>query len=57
MRQQPFAFEYNEHYLKYLAYHSTSAFSVDFLLDCEADRKEQFLYSRVNGLHLLNMVF
>jgi myotubularin-related protein 5/13 len=37
-RQYPGAFEFNDFYLRYLAYHSMSGYTSDFLLDCEADR-------------------
>ena len=33
MCQYPFAFEYNQFFIKYMAYHSSSAFFTTFLLD------------------------
>ncbi|KAK4886969.1 hypothetical protein RN001_003240 [Aquatica leii] len=39
-RQFPMAFEFNENYLKFLAYHSVSCRFRTFLFDCELERVE-----------------
>ncbi|XP_049836392.1 myotubularin-related protein 13 isoform X2 [Schistocerca gregaria] len=39
-KQFPLAFEFNDYYLRFLAYHSVSCRFRTFLLDCELDRVE-----------------
>lgn len=39
-KQFPLAFEFNEYYTRFLAYHSVSCRFRTFLLDCEAQREE-----------------
>ena len=40
MRQFPLSFEFNDYYLKFLAYHSVSARFRTFLTNCEVERVE-----------------
>uniref|UniRef100_A0A915J032 Myotubularin phosphatase domain-containing protein n=1 Tax=Romanomermis culicivorax TaxID=13658 RepID=A0A915J032_ROMCU len=42
-QQFPSEFEFNDFYLRFLAYHSTATYFRTFLLDCEADRIESGL--------------
>ena len=39
-RQFPLSFQFNEYYLRFLAYHSTSGRFRTFLSDCELERAE-----------------
>ncbi|VDP05137.1 unnamed protein product [Soboliphyme baturini] len=41
--QYPAAFEFNDFYLRFLAFHSSSAYFRTFLLNCESDRVESGL--------------
>lgn len=56
LEQFPLAFEFNDYYLRFLAYHSVAACYRTFLLDSEAERIK---YDSLSGIedkqHLLSV--
>ena len=51
MKQYPTAFEFNEFFLKFLAFHCSAAFFKTFLLDSEAERVEWTVDSTAQAMN------